>query len=266
MMRRQAAAAGFVLSCLLACDAALAPQAPTPAPGTLVWQDEFDGRGLPDPAKWGYEVGLVRNNESQYYTRERAANARLEDGLLVIEAHKEGFEGAAYTSASVTSRASWTYARVQVRAKLPKGRGTWPAIWTLGTNIRDVGWPACGEIDIMEHVGFDPGRIHANIHTRAYNHVQRTNKGSSLVVARADEEFHVYELVWSPTQIEMLVDGQRYFTFAKEPGGESVWPFDKPQYLLLNLAIGGTWGGQQGIDDSAFPARYAVDYVRVYQP
>ena len=265
MMRRRAAAAGFVLSCLLACDAALSPQAPTPAE-TLVWHDEFDVRGLPNPERWAFEVGLVRNNERQYYTQARAENARIEDGMLVIEAHKEPYDGAAYTSASMTSRASWTYGRVEVRAQLPKGRGTWPAIWMLGTNIREVGWPRCGEIDIMEHVGFDPGRIHANIHTGAYNHVQRTNKGNSLLVTRPDEEFHVYELVWTPSQISALVDGQRYFTFAKEPGGDAVWPFDKPHYVILNLAIGGSWGGQQGIDDAAFPARFLIDYVRVYRP
>jgi beta-glucanase (GH16 family) len=265
-MRRCLAAAPFILSWSLACGAVVSPQSPTLGPRTLLWHDEFEGRGLPDPARWGYEVGLIRNRESQYYTDGRAANARIADGMLVIEAHKEEFEGAEYTSASLTSRAAWTYARIQVRARLPKGRGTWPAIWTLGTNIREVGWPTCGEIDIMEHVGFEPGRIHANVHTRAYNHVQRTNKGNSVLVPRPDDDFHVYDLVWTPTEIHMSVDGRRYFTFPKEAGGEAVWPFAKPQYLILNLAIGGTWGGQQGIDDSAFPTRFIIDYVRVYQP
>jgi beta-glucanase (GH16 family) len=231
----------------------------------LVWQDEFEGRGLPDASRWDYEVGVIRNNELQYYTRGRSENARLEDGMLVIEAHREPHEGADYTSASLTSRASWTYGRIEVRARLPKGRGTWPAIWMLGTNIREVGWPACGEIDIMEHVGFDPGRIHANIHTKAYNHVQRTNKGSDMLVSRPDEELHVYTATWTPGEIDVFVDGQRYFTFQKEAGGDAVWPFDKPQYLILNLAIGGSWGGQKGIDDTAFPTRFAIDYVRVYR-
>jgi beta-glucanase (GH16 family) len=245
--------------------APLLPQTAAPVSETLVWEDQFDGKGLPDAAKWDYEAGFIRNKERQYYTRSRPENARVEDGMLVIEAHRESYEGAAYTSASLTSRASWTYGRIEVRAKLPKGRGTWPAIWTLGTNRREVGWPACGEIDIMEHVGFDPGRIHGNIHTRAYNHVQRTNKGNSILVPKPDEEFHVYEAVWTQNQIDVLVDQQRYFTFAKEPGGDPVWPFDKPQYLILNLAIGGTWGGQQGIDDSVFPARFLIDYVKVYR-
>ena len=255
------------LAAIAACGSAQSPQTPTTPSGTgsLVWQDEFDGRGLPDGTRWDYEVGLVRNNERQYYTRSRLQNARVEDGVLIIEAHRESYEGADYTSASLTSRASWTYGRIEVRAKLPKGRGTWPAIWTLGVNIRDVGWPACGEIDIMEHVGFDRGRIHANIHTTAYNHVRRTNKGNNIVVPRPDEEFHVYSAVWTANEIEVSVDGQRYFAFPKETGGDAVWPFDRPQYLILNLAIGGSWGGQQGIDDGAFPTRYEIDYVRVYR-
>lgn len=261
-------ACGIALAVALGAASAAAPLLPqtaAPVSETLVWEDQFDGRGLPDAAKWDYEAGFIRNKERQYYTRSRPENARVENGMLVIEAHRESYEGAAYTSASLTSRASWTYGRIEVRAKLPKGRGTWPAIWTLGTNRREVGWPACGEIDIMEHVGFDPGRIHGNIHTRAYNHVQRTNKGNSILVPKPDEEFHVYEAVWTQNQIDVLVDRQRYFTFAKEPGGDPVWPFDKPQYLILNLAIGGTWGGQQGIDDSAFPARFLIDYVKVYR-
>jgi beta-glucanase (GH16 family) len=265
-MRRVSAACALALWWLSACDDAQSFQAPTPTAGTLVWQDEFEGQGLPDAGRWDYEVGRIRNNERQYYTRERATNARVQNGTLIIEAHRESYQGADYTSASLTSRANWTYGRIEVRARLPKGRGTWPAIWMLGTNIREVGWPACGEIDIMEHVGFDPGRIHANIHTRAYNHVQGTNKGNNLLVTRPDEEFHVYSAAWTPGQIEFFVDGARYFTFAKEPGGDAVWPFDKAQYLILNLAIGGSWGGQQGIDDSAFPTQFVIDYVRVYQP
>src|SRR5688500_14783769 len=270
-MSRATSAGVLAIWSLMSCGDSASPQAPsTPSPsstspGTLVWQDEFDGQGLPDAGRWNYEVGLIRNNERQYYTRARTENARLEGGLLVIEARRESFEGASYTSASLTSRATWTHGRIEVRARLPKGRGTWPAIWTLGANIGQVGWPACGEIDIMEHVGFDPGRIHANIHTGAYNHVQRTNKGNNVPVADADDAFHVYEANWSPGQIDVLVDGRRYFTFEKEPGGDAVWPFDKPQYLILNLAIGGGWGGQKGIDDAAFPARFVVDYVRVYQ-
>jgi len=249
----------------------------------LVWSDEFDQAGLPDPAKWNYEEGFIRNNEAQFYTRERKENARVENGMLIIEARKERFknpafnpnakgrglrgaEFAQYTSASLTTRgkASWRYGRIEVRAKLPKGRGTWPAIWTLGTD-RTQRWPACGEIDIMEFVGFEPGVIHANIHTRAYNHVDKTGKGSAITIPDASEAFHVYALEWTSQKLDFFVDDKKYFTFANEGTGEDVWPYDKAQYLILNLAIGGAWGGAKGIDDSIFPQPYYIDYVRVYQ-
>ena len=248
----------------------------------LVWSDEFDKPGQPDPAKWGYEEGFIRNNERQYYTRDRRENARVENGMLIIEARKEHFkipagdsggkrsngrEYAEYTSASLTTlnKASWTYGRIEVRAKLPTGRGTWPAIWTLGTNQRQVGWPACGEIDIMENVGFDPDLIHGNIHTKSYNHVQHTNKGSKITIAKPYQDFHVYAVEWRPDRIDFFVDKSKYFTFTNEGKGDAAWPYDKPQYLILNIAIGGAWGGQKGIDDSIFPQRMYIDYVRVYQ-
>ena len=251
----------------------------------LVWSDEFDTAGLPDPAKWNYETGWIRNNEQQFYTRERQENARVADGLLIIEARKEKFknptfntnatntargrrnrEFADYTSASLTTRgkAGWTYGRMEVRAKLPSGRGTWPAIWTLGTNSQ-AGWPACGEIDIMEFVGSDPGTVHANIHTRKYNHVQKTGKGSQIKIADASDAFHVYALEWTPDRLDFFVDDQKYFTFRNEGTGAEAWPYDHDQYLILNLAIGGSWGGAKGIEDSIFPQRFYIDYVRVYQ-
>lgn len=248
----------------------------------LVWSDEFDQAGLPDPAKWNYEVGFIRNNELQYYTRARKENARVEDGMLVIEARKERFknpsvrqgkgrskgkEYADYTSASVTTdgKASWTYGRIEVRAKLPTGRGMWPAIWMLGTNKGQVGWPACGEIDIMENVGFDPDVIHANIHTKAYNHAIHTNKGSKIKIPNPHQDFHVYAIEWRPDRMDFFVDSQKYFTFTNEGKGSDAWPYDKPQYLILNIAVGGAWGGQKGMDDSIFPQRMLIDYVRVYQ-
>ena len=252
----------------------------------LVWSDEFDKPGLPDPAKWGYESGFIRNNEQQFYTRERKENARVEGGMLIIEARKERFrtpdlnlaandqkrgarsrEFAEYTSASLTTRGkvSWTYGRIEVRAKLPSGRGTWPAIWTLGTNSRQVGWPACGEIDIMEFVGLEPGIIHANIHTRKYNHFQKNGKGSQITIADASEAFHVYALEWDAGRLDFFVDDHKYFTYRNEGSGPDAWPFDHDQYLILNLAIGGAWGGANGIDDNNFPQRYYIDYVRVYQ-
>jgi len=254
----------------------------------LVWSDEFDRPGLPDPARWNYETGYLRNHERQFYTRARQENARVENGLLIIEARKErypipgsnikgktrgkgrtgsGREYADYTSASLTTsgKASWTFGRIEVRAKLPTGRGTWPAIWTLGTNIHEVGWPRCGEVDIMEFVGFQPRVIHANIHTAKYNHNKGNGKGDRITVADASEAFHVYAIEWDARKIDFFVDGRKYFTYANERTGRDAWPYDQPQYLILNLAIGGDWGGQKGIDDRIFPQVYAIDYVRVYQ-
>jgi beta-glucanase (GH16 family) len=270
--RRKAALVAAIAACLSACSGNPSPTATaTPAPAasgawTLVFADEFDAPGAPDPAKWGYEIGYVRNDEKQYYTS-RTENVHVEDGSLVIEARREPYQGYAYTSASINTRRlfEFRYGRVEVRATLPTGRGTWPAIWTLGTSIDQVGWPACGEIDVMENVGFEPTRVYGTIHTAAYNHVAGTARGGNVTVASPWETFHVYAMEWYPDRIDIFVDGARYFTFRNEGTGTRTWPFDKPQYLLLNLAIGGAWGGQQGVDDALFPHRYVVDYVRVYQ-
>ena len=249
---------------------AASPQAPGPTTPagtwTLVFSDDFDSGGTPDPGKWGYELGYIRNNEKQYYTS-RPENVRIEGGNLVIEARKEAYQGFGYTSASINTlgRFEFQYGRVEARAKLPPGNGMWPAIWTLGVNRRTVGWPACGEIDIMENVGFEPRRIHGSVHTAAYNHVKGTQKTATIDVANPSQDFHVYAMEWSPDRIEVSVDAQNYFTFRNEGTGAQAWPFDAPQYLLINLAVGGSWGGQQGIDDSRFPGQYLVDYVRIYQ-
>jgi beta-glucanase (GH16 family) len=271
---RRKAATLVLLASLPACSshpsptAPAAPTAAAPAPAgwTLVFSDEFDQAGALDPAKWGYEIGYVRNDEKQYYTS-RAENVRAENGTLVIEGRREAYQGYAYTSASINTRRlfEFQYGRVEVRAKLPTGRGTWPAIWMLGTNIDQAGWPACGEIDVMENVGFEPTRIYGTIHTAAYNHVSGTAKGANVTVTDPWETFHVYAMEWHPDRIDIFVDDAKYFTFRNEGTGSRAWPFDKPQYLLVNLAIGGAWGGQKGIDDSLFPHRYLVDYVRVYQ-
>ena len=256
-----------------ACADGSAPATPTPAPSasapagwTLVFADEFETPGSLDPAKWGYDLGYIANDEKQYYTS-RSENVRAEAGTLVIEARKEAYQGYAYTSARVTTRGRFElqYGRVEVRAKLPAGRGTWPATWMLGTNIDEVGWPTCGEIDIMENVGFDPLRIHASVHSAAYNHRIGTQKTASVTIPNPSQDFHVYAMEWYADHIDVFVDGQKYFTFRNEGTGSRTWPFDKPQYLLLNLAIGGSWGGQQGIDETQFPKRYLIDYVRVYQ-
>lgn len=233
----------------------------------LVWSDEFETDGLPDSLKWSYDIGYIANNEKQYYTEARLENARVEDGHLIIEARMEEWENFDYTSARLVTRdrETWTYGRFEMRAKVPTGRGTWPAFWMLGDNISEVGWPASGEIDIMEYVGYDPNRFYGYVHTEAYNHTIGTDKGSSIEIDRAWEDFHVFAVEWYEDRIDFFVDDVKYFTFMKESDEDDVWPFDKPHYLLLNLAIGGNWGGTEGIDDSLFPHQFIVDYVRVYQ-
>lgn len=234
----------------------------------LVWSDEFDYTGLPDSEKWSYDTGGHGwgNNESQYYTEDRTQNARVENGKLIIEAHKEDYNGSDYTSARLVSRGKgdWRYGRIEVKAKLPGGRGSWPAIWMLPTDWVYGGWPASGEIDIMEYVGYDPGVVHGTVHTQAYNHSIGTQVGESINVPDAETAFHVYALEWSETQIKLYVDETHYFTFNSSDDWTQ-WPFDKRFHLLLNIAIGGNWGGAQGIDDTIFPIRMEVDYVRVYQ-
>jgi len=235
---------------------------PTSRPGwELVWHDEFDGAGAPNPANWGYEVGYLRNNEQQYYTDDRRENARVENGSLVIEARNDNFDGHAITSASLTTagKASFRYGRIEVRAKIPTGNGTWPAIWTLGTNIGDVGWPTCGEIDIMENVGFVPPTIYGTVHMGAGAH------GGNVDITTPWTDFHVYAVEWYTDRIDFFVDDQKYFTYLNDGSGTASWPFDADQYLILNLAIGGSWGGQMGVDLSLFPHLYYIDYVRVYR-
>lgn len=235
----------------------------------LVWNDEFNGTGLPDSAKWGYEHGFVRNHEKQFYTRERLENVFQKDGKLVIKSLKENYEEngqkAEVTSGSVTTdgKAAWTYGRIEVCAKLPTGRGAWPAIWMLGTNIHQIGWPKCGEIDIMEYVGFNPTQIHATVH--ASNNGKHTSKGFWTRIPGVEDRFAVYAVEWTEDKMDFFVDDQLYFTFRKTDREISPWPFDKPHYLILNNAVGGAWGGQKGIDDAAFPMTYEIDYVRVYQ-
>lgn len=235
---------------------------------TLVWSDEFEQPGAPDPAIWGYEVGMVRNKEAQFYTNDRRENARVEDGCLVIEARREPWEGAAYTSASLTTqgRKPICFGRIEIRAKIPTGRGMWPALWTLGENRQSVGWPMCGEIDILENVGFDPDGVHFNIHTKAFNHKIKTNKGKRIEMARPFDDFHVYAIEWTAKAITWSVDGTDQFALEDDGGGLEHWPFVADQYLIMNVAVGGGWGGAKGIDEAIFPQRMLVDWVRVYAP
>jgi beta-glucanase (GH16 family) len=240
----------------------------------LVWSDEFDYTGLPDPAKWGYDAGGNGwgNKELQFYTKQRKENARVEHGRLIIEARREEWENRHYTSARLVTKnkGDWTYGRVEVSAKLPSGRGTWPAIWMLPTGWEYGNWPASGEIDIMEHVGFDPDVVHASVHTKSYNHSINTHKTSKIGVPNARNGFNVYAIEWDANEIRAYVNKQHYFTFKNErltnPAADfKQWPFDKPFHLLLNIAVGGNWGGAQGVDDAIWPQQMEIDYVRIYQ-
>ena len=237
-------------------------------PRKLVWSDEFNYSGLPDATKWGYDTGGRGwgNHELQYYTYQEAGNARVENGNLVIEAKKEQHGNNAYTSARLITKGKgdWTYGRIDVRAKLPKGVGTWPAIWMLGSQT-PLRWPDDGEIDIMEHVGYDQGVVHATIHCKKYNHRLNTQKSATLQVPDCSETFHVYSLEWDAEKITMLMDNKPYYHFTNDHTDRTAWPFDTPAHLLLNVAVGGDWGGQKGVDEKIFPQKMEIDYVRVYQ-
>jgi len=241
--------------------------ASVPAGYKLVFKDEFNYKGLPDAKKWTAETGYLRNNEKQNYPEARTEYARVDGKVSTIEARKDHFEGKPITSAclNTSKNFSFTYGYVEVRAKVPGGRGTWPAAWMLAKDIDKKGWPLCGEIDIIEYVGYEPDNVHFNAHTQAYNHTIGTNKGTHVVVPNFKDEFHTFGLLWTPDKLVWELDGKKVFEFSKESADPTKWPFDTPQYLILNLAIGGDWGGQKGIDDAIFPAKYLVDYVRVYQ-
>lgn len=235
---------------------------------SLVWGDEFNYSGLPDSTKWNYDTGGHGwgNQELQYYTANRAENARVENDQLVIEARKEDLEGSKYTSARLVTKgkADWQYGRVEVKARIPSGLGTWPAIWMLGSNTPLV-WPDDGEIDIMEHVGFNQGFIHGSIHCKKYYHVIGTQKTDTVFVPDCSENFHVYATEWDKDSLRVSMDDSVYFRFANEHSGYEAWPFENRMYLLMNIAVGGAWGGQKGVDSTIYPRRMEIDYVRVYQ-
>jgi len=250
------------------------PGAGIPTNWKLVWADEFDQAGLPNASKWMFDTERNKagwyNNERQYYSKDRLENAQVDNGLLTITARKEqlnnasDYGGQAYTSARLLTRgkASWTYGYFEIRAKLPCGLGTWPAIWTLGT--KGV-WPDDGEIDIMEHVGKNKGKILGSGYTAFYNWPNGTGNTKETVVNDVCDAFHTYQLFWDQDQIAIGVDNKYYFQFLNPKNGDyKKWPFDQPQYLILNLAIGGDLGG--AVDDSIFPSKFEIDYVRIYQP
>jgi beta-glucanase (GH16 family) len=234
----------------------------------LVWSDEFNYKGLPDPTKWNYDVGGWGwgNNELQYYTKDSLGNASVNNGLLTIVLKQQKMEDRKYSSARLVTKGKgdWIYGRIDVRAKLPKGLGTWPAIWMLGSTT-PLKWPDDGEIDIMEHVGFNPGFIHATTHTKSFNHMIGNQKTDTIIVKDFDTQFHDYSVIWNKDSVTILFDNQAYYTFKNNGTGKAAWPFDGPMHLLLNIAFGGNWGGTKGVDDAVLPAKMEIDYVRVYQ-
>lgn len=236
-----------------------------------MWGDEFTGEGLPDSSKWSYAVGGHGwgNNELQFYTERRIANASVSDGRLQIRAIKEPWGGRDFTSVRLISRGKgdFQYGRFEIRARLPAARGTWPAIWMMpsGWEFSRGGWPDVGEIDVMEHVGHEPGVIHASAHSRDYQWQKGTQKTGTTDVPDATNAFHTYTLEWSADALRAFVDDRLFFEYENEGLGWTKWPYDKPFYLIMNVAVGGAWGGAEGVDETAFPQTMEVDYVRVYR-
>ena len=246
----------------------------------LVWSDEFNTPGKPDPEKWSYETGFIRNLEEQIYTK-RKKNVRIKNGKLELVARKEDFKNeyfdpeiqnyrfntasANYTSGSIHTRGKFEfkYGRIDVRAKLPKGNGIWPAIWMLGANFEEIEYPLAGEIDIMEHVGKEPGKIHGTLHFPWPNKQGIKSNGGTITVENPSENYHIYSLIWDKDKIEFLVNNESYHSFKIEKAREDRNPFRKPFYIILNLALGGNWAGE--IDPEIFPQKFLIDYVRVYK-
>jgi len=235
----------------------------------LIWADEFNIDGAINADKWLAETvppnnGSWFNSEEQHYT-DRMDNAFVSNGTLKIVAKKEEYTSfnstKNYTSARLNSKFSFTYGRIEVRAKLPAGGGTWPAIWTLGSNITTVGWPSCGEIDIMEHVGNNVGKVSSAIHTPSSN--GNTVNVEFLNIENATIDFHVYVVDWTANKMDFYVDDTLFYTYNPSNKNSATWPFDADQFILLNIAMGGTLGGN--IASEFNQATMEIDYVRVYQ-
>ena len=240
---------------------------------SVVWADEFEGSKI-DTTKWTFDEGNWGwgNYEPQYYTNHRKKNARIEDGNLIIEAHKNDM-GQEWTSARLTTRekVSFQYGKIEFRAKVPAHRGNWAAGWTLGDDyIDELSWPYCGEIDILESVGYEmdnetgDGIAHASAHSGAYYFKLGNQPTATTPVENMNNKYHTYAVEWTPEYIKAFVDGNHYFTY-DDNTTELSWPFDKPHNIILNLAMGGGWGGAQGIDETVTSQKMIIDYVRVYE-
>lgn len=236
--------------------------------GELVWEEEFNYEGLPKDTDWGYDVGGNGwgNSELQYYTEKNPDNVYVEDGKLTITAWNEAYDKNQYTSTRLVTRGKkdFLYGRIEVKAKLPEGRGTWPAIWLMPTDSVYGDWPKSGEIDIMEHVGFDQDRVHGTVHTEKYYWKNSNQKSGQIMGEKISDSFHTYSLEWTPKIIKIYFDNTLYFIYKNENTGKDAWPFDQKFYLILNTAIGGAWGGQQGVDPEVFPQQFEIDSIKVY--
>jgi beta-glucanase (GH16 family) len=262
--------AALLVSCLAFTSCG---QEQSSAGAKLIWSDEFNYNGLPDSSKWAYDVGGHGwgNNEKQFYLERSLENSFVENGTLSITALKKDYQNLNYTSAKLTTynKFSIQYGKIEIMAKIPVGKGSWPAIWMLPDSYREKAepWPLCGEIDIMEHVGKNPNVIHTSLHSDLYNHIIGTQITHFEKLPDVSESFHKYGIEWTEKYIKFYIDDKLFFKSFKGQDGRVTtntgWPFDKPYYLILNLAIGGNWGGE--IDDSIFPSVMQIDYVRIYK-
>jgi beta-glucanase (GH16 family) len=242
---------------------------PTSYPGyTLAWSDEFSGKTI-DNTAWNFEIGGSGwgNHELEYYTSD-TKNSFLSNGYLIIEARKETIGSNNYTSARMTTagKKQFQYGRVDIRAKIPVATGMWPALWMLGANISQVGWPACGETDIMELIGKNPKQVIGSIHWAQQNGSSGTiNNSYSLSAGDFSQQFHVYSLIWKQDSIRMLVDDRPYMSAARQDITSGTWPFNNPSFFIFNVAVGGDWPGPPDNTTTVFPQRMYVDYIRVFQ-
>lgn len=232
----------------------------------LVFEDHFDDNILDDKLWTVIDRRDSPNKELQYYKND---NYYIKDSKLVLIAKKEKYQNKEYTSCLINTRDKYNfkYGRIEIKAKIPKGRGTWPALWLIGhPENREIRWPACGEIDLMEHVGYNSNFINCWFHTQTCNHRFNTQRGGRIYVKDVCEKFHVYALEWTKDFIDVYVDDVRTYSLSKKENDTyKEWPFDHPYSLIMNIAIGGEWGGSRGVDDSIFPVVMEVDYVRYYK-
>lgn len=236
---------------------------------TPTWSEEFNYEGRPDSLKWEFDYGTGQhgwgNNELQYYVN-TAQNIMVSNGTLKIHAIHEATNGMAYSSSKIKTlgKNGFKYGRIEVSAKVPPQVGTWPAVWMMPVHSTYGGWPRSGEIDIIEHVGYDPKQLHITVHTLDYNGMNNNQKGSNTYVEKAISEFNTYRIDWTEEGITGYINDKKVYEYPNTGKGYTSWPFDQEFYLIVNLAVGGDWGGRKGVENETFPATFEVDYIRYY--